>query len=91
MYTDVHFTNVMKHELCYKNLEELLLLITNNTSVLGPEEVRLVSPQLLVGVNLSRRHGQVGARGLDPVLVGHVLDTVLVAVVADKLIVPLLL
>ena len=73
-----------------QSLEELLLVVADNTSVLDPEDLRVGTSQLIVGGNLSRGDGQVGSRGLDSALVGQVLDPVLVTVVTDKLIEALL-
>ena len=71
------------------HLEELLLI--NSASVLCPEQLRVLLPQLSVLGNLSRRHRQVGCLRLEATLVGQIVDTVSVAVITDELVAALLL
>ena len=80
-------------------LDELLrlldkLLVVDDDApalVLCPEQLRVFPPQLIVLGNLSRRHRQVGCLRLEATLVGHIVDTVGVAVITDVLVAALLL
>ena len=97
-YTNGHCTNTcsghanddLDEELSL--LVKLLLIDKNHTgaSVLRPEQLRVVPPQLIVLGDLSWRLRQVGALSLESTLVGRVVDPVGVAVVTDKFVGPLL-
>ena len=72
---------------------KLWLTVENDasTSVLCPEQLRVLPPQLIVLGNLSRRHRQMSCLRLEAPLVGHIVDTVGDAVITDELVAALLL
>ena len=78
--------------------EELLrlnkLLVVDDDALalaLGPEQLRVLLPQLIVLGNLSWRLRQVRSTRLEAALVGQVVDPVGVAVITDVLVAALLL